>query len=514
MKHYTSTYTNVWLEWFLVVIEIDSNRALPTIEIIWLPDAAIKESKERIRATFRSIGMQLPPRKLILNLSPSDIRKVWTRFDLPMAVALLSLLLEEEKTNDTILENALFFGELWLDWSVKKVSWLLPSVISAKKEWYFVFFVPRSNAAELMYISWITVYVVSNFSDIYDVFQWEKDIEWLRLQTKEIQRISSDIYPIDFSDIKGHLMPKRALLVAAAWMHNVLLSWPPGSWKSMLVKAIQSILPPMNFEQMLEVSQIYSLVWWLNDNTPMITQRPFRSVHHTASRISIVWWWRHMTPWEISLSHHWILFFDELPEFPREVLDVLRQPLEDKKIVISRANWSVEYPANFMFIAAMNPCVCWFYKDSQKACTCSLHQIKRYQSKISWPMLDRFDIILSIPRESIDLIMKEEVTQSSHQIKEEVIVARESQKHRYEDEGITSNAHLNSKMISKYIQLEDQAEIFIKDVVKRLALSPRVTHRTIKVARTIADLSWESVVKRTHVAEAFQYRDKISLVSL
>lgn len=514
MKHYTSTYTTVWLEWFLIVVEIDSNRALPTIEIIWLPDAAIKESRERIRATFRSIDMTLPPRKLVLNLAPSDIRKVWTRFDLPMAVALLSLLLDDNKFVDTILQTTLFFWELWLDWTIKKVSGLLPSVISAKKEWYCTFFVPNTNAPELMYVSWITVYVFSNFSQIYDVFTWKRQLEDFCLQIRSIKKIPQKKYPVDFSDIKGHLLPKRALMVAAAWMHNVLLSGPPGSWKSMLVKALQSILPPMNFDQMLEVSQIYSLVGGLYEQTPIITQRPFRSVHHTASRISIVWGWRYMTPWEISLAHHGILFFDELPEFPREVLEVLRQPLEDKNIVISRANWSVAYPANFMFVAAMNPCVCWFYKDREKPCTCSLHQIKRYQSKISWPMLDWFDLILSIPRESIDLIMDKTLSESSSTIKSQVESARKRQKKRYKLEGIASNAHVTSKMISKYIQLEDQAEMFIKDVVRRLALSPRVTHRTIKVARTIADLSWESTVKRCHVAEAFQYRDKMSLVSV
>ena len=502
------TFTNLWLVWHHIAIEVDANKALPTIDIIWLPWAAIKESKERIRATFRNSWIQLPARKIILNLAPSHIKKEWTRFDVPLAVAILRLIKEPQWVLENFLDSVLFFGELWLDWSIKSVNGVLPSVISAYKAGRKKFVVPMANAAELKYIPNICVYPVSTFSQILDFFNQPSLLQKLCLEQESLNNIEYKDPLIDFADIKWHTVAKRALTIAAAGMHNVLMSWPPWSWKSMLAKSLQWILPPLTFNEIVEVSQIYSLIWVLNESQPLITTRPRRSVHHTASKVSIVWWGRDLRPWEISLSHHWILFFDELPEFPREVLEVLRQPLEDKIITISRANWSVEYPSDFMFVAAMNPCKCWFYQDRHKACVCSIQEVKRYQAKISWPLLDRFDLVLEIHREDIDKIMDNIVEESSQISKDAVVDARNRQQKRYIDDVYTNNSQLWSKWIHKYITLDEDSEQFLKTLVKKMHMSARVVHRSIKLARTIADIQWVDKIQKRHVAEAFQYREK------
>lgn len=503
------TYTNIWLEWYKITIEVDSNNALPTIEIIWLPDAAIKESKERIRWAFRNCWVKLPPRKIILNLAPSSIKKVWTRFDLPLAVWILQLIYTDTlgESVRNCFENSLFFWELWLDWAIKHVNWVLPSVVSAYKKWRKSFFVPEDTLEELSCIPWITLYPLSNFWEvILMVQQWKLPdwVQWTQKKRQQMQKIPKENRGL--WHIKWHIFVKQALRVAAAWMHNVLMIGPPWSWKTMLSKAVNSLLPPLSFPESIDVSRIYSVIWWLSSWQPLINQRPFRAVHHTASKVSIVWWWRMMTPWEISLAHRWILFFDELPEFPREVLEVLRQPLEDKKITISRASGSVDYPADFMFIAAMNPCKCWHYWDKIKSCSCSLNDIKRYQSKISWPLVDRFDMIIEVHRESIDTILQQKDT--SQKVDSSIFSAWNVQKERYADTSIVMNSQLWAWEIDEFITLDKKTHTFLKQAIDSLSLSPRVMHRLMKVARTIADLQWVEWVDSSHLAEAIQYRSR------
>lgn len=502
-----ASFTNIWLEGYLVTVEVDANKALPTIEIIWLPDAAIKESKERIRASFRNIWVDLPSRKIILNLAPSDLRKVWTRFDVPMAAAILRLIYQPTWELRILLDKSLFFWELWLDWWVKKVTGILPSVISAYKKWWKHFFVPEINVPELQYIPDIYLYSIQSFKDVVDVFNARKNEKLLLRKNKSLSKIWSS-QSFDFQDIKWHIKPKRALMIAAAGMHNVLMIWPPWSGKTMLAKALHSILPPLNFWQVVDVSQIYSITGSLSCNNPLITKRPFRCVHHTASKISIIGGGKNLNPWEVSLAHHWVLFFDELSEFPRDVLEVLRQPLEDKQVTISRAVWSVNYPADFMFVAAMNPCKCWFFKDIQKQCVCSHTEIKRYQSKISWPLLDRFDMIIEIPREDIDIVLQEDKVQNAISVSENVIDAWKIQKKRYKNTIYFTNSHISPKVIKKYMNLKSDAQELLITFVKRFSLSTRVAHKSIKLARTIADLQWSSEIKKTHIAEALQYRQK------
>ena len=513
MVRTTKTFTNVWLDWYEVLVEADCNKSLPGIEIIGLPDAAIKESKERLRATFRNVGILLPNKRFILNLAPSDIRKVGTSFDLSMAVAILVLIHEWNINYGKYLDKYLFFGELWLDGNIKRVNGLLPSVISAMKKWYKDFFVPKDNLYELEYISGINIYPLENFQRLVEYFIDWKKIDYIS-QAKDIDSLYDKKmnFDVDFEHIKWHILAKRALSIAAAGLHNLLMVWAPGSGKTMLSKALKSVLPPLWFEEILEVSQIYSVVWKLNKDYPLVVQRPFRQVHHTASKISIVWGWSNLTPWEVSMAHKWILFFDEITEFPRETLEVLRQPLEDKCINISRVSGSVNYPANFMFVASMNPCKCGYYKDPDRSCTCSINDVKNYQSKISWPLMDRIDMLLEIPRENIDRLLDNIKGESSQSIRDKIINAWQAQKKRFIGTNITSNSDMWSKDIDQYIILSEDVKKFLTIASEKLVLSPRVIHRIIKLARTIADMEWNENLEVKHLAEAMQYRSKSMFV--
>ena len=500
MMHTIKTYTIIWLTWYAVNVEIDSSKALPGIDIIWLPDTAIKESKDRIRSSFRAIDAALPNRRFIINLAPSNIRKVGTSYDVALFVSLMTQIYQHI-THIELLQQALFFWELGLDGSVKRINWLLPMVINAYKAGHTHFVVPQANFDELKYIANITVYTISHVSQLMWRFtQWQNPVCEVSLHSLA----DYIVQPRDqFGDIKWQYVAKRALSVAAAGMHNVLMIWAPGSGKTMLAKATQSILPPLSPSEVIDVSQLYSLVGKLNSDNPLIFQRPFRTVHHTASKVSIVWWWQSLHPWEISLAHRGILFLDELPEFARDTLDVLRQPIEDKVITISRASWTVQYPSDFMLIAAMNPCTCGYYKDPVKPCSCSLQSVKKYQSRISWPLLDRIDMILEIPRESMDVLRQKGDESVLHT---QVMTARDMQQRRFWGTK-TSNSQLTSRDIDT-LQISTDGEQLLRVAAQKFTLSPRVIHRIIKVSRTIADLDASDHIQTQHIAESLQYRSR------
>ena len=512
MVQIIKTFTNLGLIGHEIAIEADSTQALPTIDIIGLPDTAIKEAKERIRGTFRNCEVSLSKRKFVLNLAPSDIRKVGTSFDVPMALAILLHEVRTHLRHTEILEKSLFFGELGLDGSVKRINGLLPSVLSAKKKGRKTFFIPKDNFFELEYIPDITIYPLKHFGQLVGYFVKGEELEH-STQHKDFGILrEGQTFEIDFEQIKGQIFAKRALAIAAAGFHNALMIGAPGSGKTMMSKAMKSILPPLDFSEILEVSQIYSVVGKLNKDLPLITQRPFRQIHHTASKFSIIGWGSQLTPGEVSLAHKGILFFDELTEFWKETLETLRQPLEDRMVNISRVTGTVEYPANFMFIASMNPCRCGFYKDKTKACTCSPMDIKRYQSKISWPLLDRIDIILEVPREDIDTILESQKGENSASLREKVINARKIQQARFTWLSIKANAHMTPKELQELVPLGSGEKDFLLQAANTLNLSGRVLHRTIKLARTIADMNGEEKIWVKHLAEAIQYRSKTMFI--
>ena len=497
-----------WLDGQLVEVEVDIHNGMPAFIIVWLPDTAIQESRERVRSAIKNSDLPFPRTKITVNLAPADIKKTGPSFDLPIALGILQ---EECKIDQSILDETLVVGELALDGAVRAVQAVLPTVIFAKEKWYKRVIVPEENAIEAALIPWVEIVSAKNIAEIVRMLSGSLPIA--------IQPPSSiaDIEShnphelVDFSQIVGQQYAKRAILIAAAGGHNILMEWPPWSGKTMLSKALWTILPPMVYEEIVEVSKIYSVAGKLSKEHPLITERPFRRIHHTASAISIIGGGRDSKPGEISLAHKGVLFLDEMLEFPQTVLETLRQPLEDGVISINRVQSSCIYPARFMLVWAMNPCPCGFMGDPVKKCTCQPFQIERYRSRLSWPLLDRMDIFIHVPRVNVDEIAaKWTPATTSAEFREQVIRARESQLVRLRESWKTSNAEMSNKDIDVFCVLWEAESELLQKAVQRLELSTRAYYRTLKLARTIADLGDSENIKSEHITEALGYREKKS----
>ncbi len=490
------------IDGFEVHTQTDISNGMPAFEIVGLPDAAVKEAKERIKAAVRNSGYAVPPKRIIINLSPASMRKEGPSYDLPMAVSILDA---SEQIHVSDRDDSVFIGELGLDGRVHSVTGVLPMVISSYKAGYHKMYVPAENAREAAVIDGVEIYPVKTLRELIDHFSEVSYIQPLKVDMKDIME-STAVSMLDFSDVKGQESAKRALEIAAAGGHNIIMIGSPGTGKTMLAQRICTILPDMSFEEALEVTKIHSIAGILRNDTPLITERPFRSPHHTVSTVGLSGGGTIPRPGELSLAHNGVLFLDEFPEFKRDALEVMRQPLEDGEVTISRVNATLTYPCNIMLVASMNPCKCGYYGDKVRQCSCTSADVQRYRNRISGPMLDRIDIQVEVEGVNYNDLSSVEKGETSEQIKKRVDAARKIQLERYKEYGIYSNSQLTAGMIQEFCRLGEEENKILRTAFENLGLSARAHSRILKVARTIADLDNSENISKKHIFEAIQYR--------
>jgi len=486
-----------------ITIEVDVAQGIKYF-LVGLPDNAVKESEQRIRAALKNNGYRIPGKKITINMAPADIRKEGSAYDLPLAIGILaaSQQIKSEKVNDYLI-----MGELSLDGSLQPIKGALPIAVKAREAGFKGIILPKQNAREAAIVNNLEVLGVENILEVINFFDGKQVIAPTLIDTRAefLAGLNNNI--ADFSDVKGQENIKRALEIAAAGGHNVIMIGPPGSGKTMLAKRMSGILPPLTLSEALETTKIHSVSGRLSDNNSLMTSRPFRSPHHTISDVALVGGGTNPQPGEISLAHNGVLFLDELPEFKRTVLEVMRQPLEDRVVTISRAKSSVDYPANFMLVSSMNPCPCGYYNHAEKDCLCPPGMVQKYLNKISGPLLDRIDLHVEVTPVSFDELSSKEKGESSANIRARVMQAREVQGSRYkENEGVHANAQMSTKQLQVFCKLNPESQQLLKMAMTKLNLSARAYDRILKVARTIADLEKNKSITSEHIAEAIQYR--------
>ncbi len=498
----------------LVEVEVDLTSGLPRFDLVGLPDSAVSEAKERVRSAIKNSGLDFPISRITVNLAPAEFRKEGPIYDLPILIGIL--LASKQLRAD--LSDSVLVGEISLNGELRRINGVLPMAIKAKETGIKKIFVPADNAAEASLIPGISVYPVQNLQELLEFLRGREGITPLFSTEFSCEQVYSDkdLAPkqMDFADVVGQQAAKRALEVAAAGGHNILLVGSPGSGKSMMAKRLQTILPDMTFTEIIETTAVYSVAGKLTNDVPIICKRPFRAPHHTASMPSVTGGGRKALPGEIPLAHSGVLFLDEFPMFDRAVLEALRQPLEDRKITVTRNAYTATYPANIMLVAAMNPCPCGYLSDPQKPCACSDYEKQRYLSRISGPLLDRIDIAVQVDPVDCELIIekhgnpsnREEKPESSRDIRKRVIHTREIQLKRFEDAGITCNAEMSPSQVEEFCELTETAKSMLLSAYKQLRFSARVNDKILKTARTIADLAGCEIITETHIAEAIQYR--------